>query len=329
MTVVLARQPALQSKLRVIGREVVMSEKDGKGVRRREREEREQGGRWKVLTVRKSGQAQKGKAKGGKGKEQGKEDKDKSSSGGKVAGKGRAAGFDFNAETERLVKAFMMQSGGDEGKDLVDNDELVSEVVSCVRADAKAAILEAASSVFSSGAQRRAKRDALQAKFVVLYQQLCLFRKGLGIFSQEQQGTVDKYLLKSVCTDIVNLILADHASEGSAAEAPPITVATAEDRQKVLSQLPSTTQRSLQSLVEALASTKSSEQFVGALEKVASEAGVECKVLDKNVERGAVFATRQQWQEQLKAETNPPIVLVLALQLLTLNLHKVLVSLPG
>ena len=116
-----------------------------------------------------------------------------------------------------------MQSGGDEGKDLAENGALVGEVAAAVRAEAKAAIIEAASSVFSSGAQRRAKRDALQVpqksptmrkrallnspansllalqgKFVVLYQQLCLFRKGLAIFSDDQQGQLDKYLLKSV-----------------------------------------------------------------------------------------------------------------------------------
>ena len=131
-------------------------------------------------------QAQKGRAKGGKGKE----DKDKNSSGKAAGGKAKDGGFDFHAETERLVKAFMLEAGGDDGKDLADNEALVAEVVASVRADAKAAILEAASSVFSSGAQRRAKRDALQAKFVVLYQQLCLFRKGLGIFSQDHQGSV-------------------------------------------------------------------------------------------------------------------------------------------
>jgi hypothetical protein len=37
------------------------------------------------------------------------------------------------------------------------------------------------------------------------------------------------------------------------------------------------------------------------MNKVASEAGVECKALDKNMERGAIFTTRQQWQEQIKA----------------------------
>ena len=37
------------------------------------------------------------------------------------------------------------------------------------------------------------------------------------------------------------------------------------------------------------------------MNKVASEAGVECKALDKNMERGAIFTTRQQWQEQIQA----------------------------
>ena len=56
---------------------------------------------------------------------------------------------------------------------------------------------------------------------------------------------------------------------------------------------------------------------------------MECKALDKNMERGAVFSSRQQWQEQLRSESQAPVVLVLALQLLALHLHKVLVSLPG
>jgi hypothetical protein len=50
----------------------------------------------------------------------------------------------------------------------------------------------------------------------VLYQELSLFRKGVTLFADEHQPTLDKYLLKSVCTDIVNLILSDHAAQADA-----------------------------------------------------------------------------------------------------------------
>ena len=175
--------------------------KGGKGKGREvEADDDEDDGKKKKGSKRDQQKEEAQKGKGGKGGKGGKDDRGGGGpkGAGKGAGGGQEAGFDFTAETERLVVAFLLQSGGDEGKDLAANDALVAEVAVSVRAEARAAIIEAASSVFSSGAQRRAKRDALQGKFLVLYQQLCLFRKGLAIFSDDQQGPLDKYLLKSV-----------------------------------------------------------------------------------------------------------------------------------
>ena len=61
--------------------------------------------------------------------------------------------------------------------------------------------------------------------------------------------------------------------------------------------------------------------------RAAAAVGVECKQPDKNQERGLAFTIRQQWAEQLKGEDQPPIVLLLTLQLLCLHVLK-LVRLP-
>lgn len=66
------------------------------------------------------------------------------------------------------------QGGGDD----CDVDELLDEIVAAIRPQAKEAYLTAAQSIFSSGAQRRQKRDALQQNFIGLYHQLCALRKG-------------------------------------------------------------------------------------------------------------------------------------------------------
>ena len=273
------------------------------------------------------------KGKGGKASKIAKEKDERAA--GKGGGKGGAGaagktgGFDFEGETKRLVIEFLRAAAGDEGGALAGNEDFVDEIVGTVRSGARAAMMEAASSLFSSGAQRRAKREALQTKFVGLYQQLCMFRKGVTLFGEDQQAALEKFLLRSVCADIVNLVLAEHAADGVEGDAAPPAIITAEDRARVLASLPATTQKDLSGLVEALHHNKTTAQFEAALQAAASGAGIECKPMDKNMERGAVHATRQQWQAQIKTEVQPPVVLVLSLQLLVLHLHKVLVTLPG
>jgi hypothetical protein len=102
-----------------------------------------------------------------KGKTAGKDEKP----GGK--GGGKSAGFDYDAETTSHVQGMM------HGVEQEIIDEFLPELVAAIRPQAKEAYQAAARSIFSSGAQRRQKRDALQQTFMVLYHQLCALRKGV------------------------------------------------------------------------------------------------------------------------------------------------------
>jgi hypothetical protein len=103
-----------------------------------------------------------------KAKAAAKEDKPGSKSG----GGGKCAGFDYDAETTSHVQG-MLQGVED---DVIE--EFLPELVAAIRPQAKEAYQAAARTIFSSGAQRRQKREALQQTFIVLYHQLCALRKG-------------------------------------------------------------------------------------------------------------------------------------------------------
>ncbi|EKX51969.1 hypothetical protein GUITHDRAFT_102581 [Guillardia theta CCMP2712] len=139
----------------------------------------------------------------------------------------QGSSFDYDGETSKFVKDFLKSSSDDHEMDFASED-FIQEVVVSLRSKAKDIYHEIANSLFTSSATKRVKNDELQSKFVLLYQQLSLFRKGISFFSDETAAAMEKYLLKTLCTDIVNLVLESQCKAHGISFS-----ATAEDRQKL------------------------------------------------------------------------------------------------
>ncbi|KAH0622158.1 hypothetical protein JD844_024212 [Phrynosoma platyrhinos] len=134
-----------------------------------------------------------------------------------------------------------------------------------------------------SGASRRKTIKDLQEEVSNLYNNIRLFEKGAKHFTDETQSNIAKHMLKTVCTDITNLIFNFLAADVMMA-AEDYTAITSEMRKKILSTLPEETRGPLTKLHISL-NGKSLEEFVSCLDAAAEACDIMVKKGDKKKER--------------------------------------------
>ncbi|OXB83152.1 UNVERIFIED_CONTAM: hypothetical protein H355_014408, partial [Colinus virginianus] len=132
--------------------------------------------------------------------------------------------------------------------------------------------------------------------------------------TDETQSNLAKHLLKTVCTDITNLIFNFLASD-SMMTTEDYSAITSEVRTKILSKLPEGTKGPLTKLHTSL-NGKSLEDFLSYLDTAADICDIMVKKGDKKKERQVLFQHRQALIEQLKVTEDPALVLHLTSVLL-------------
>ncbi|KAJ7405213.1 E3 UFM1-protein ligase 1 [Pitangus sulphuratus] len=135
-------------------------------------------------------------------------------------------------------------------------EELITEIAEHLRRPLTKTYQEVVRSVFtssssSSGANRRQTMKDLQEEFSNLYNNVRLFEKGTKHFTDETQTNLAKHLLKTVCTDITNLIFNFLASDSMMTTENYSTI-TSEGRTKILGKLPEDTKGPLTKLHTSL-----------------------------------------------------------------------------
>uniref|UniRef100_A0A8D2QLG5 E3 UFM1-protein ligase 1 n=1 Tax=Zosterops lateralis melanops TaxID=1220523 RepID=A0A8D2QLG5_ZOSLA len=170
------------------------------------------------------------------------------------------------------------------------------------------------SSASSSGASRRQAMKDLQEEFSNLYNNIRLFEKGVKHFTDDTQTNLAKHLLKTLCTDITNLVFNFLASESMMTTENYSTI-TSEGRIKILGKLPEDTKGPLTKLHTSL-NGKSIEDFLSCLDSAVDICGIMVKKGDKKKERQVLFQHRQALIEQLKVTEDPALILHLTSVLL-------------
>ncbi|XP_020639413.3 E3 UFM1-protein ligase 1 [Pogona vitticeps] len=165
-----------------------------------------------------------------------------------------------------------------------------------------------------SGANRKKTMKDLQEEVSNMYNNIRLFEKGAKHFTDETQSNIAKHMLKTVCTDITNLIFNYLAADVMMAS-EDYTAITAEIRKKILSTLPEETRSPLTKLHMAL-NGKDLEEFVSCLDTAAEACDIMVKKGDKKKERQILFQHRQALIEHLKITDDPALVLHLTSVLL-------------
>ncbi|XP_063009108.1 E3 UFM1-protein ligase 1 [Melospiza melodia melodia] len=198
-------------------------------------------------------------------------------------------------------------------------EELITEIAEHIRRPLTKTYQEVVRSVFtsstsSSGASRRQAMKDLQEEFSNLYNNIRLFEKGAKHFTDDTQTNLAKHLLKTLCTDITNLVFNFLASESMMTTENYSTI-TSEGRIKILGKLPEDTKGPLTKLHTSL-NGKSIEDFLSCLDSAVDICGVMVKKGDKKKERQVLFQHRQALIEQLKVTEDPALVLHLTSVLL-------------
>ncbi|MGH0140879.1 UNVERIFIED_CONTAM: hypothetical protein FKN15_010924, partial [Acipenser sinensis] len=152
----------------------------------------------------------------------------------------------------------------------------------------------------STGASRKQTVKDLQEEITNLFNNIRLFEKGTKLFSDETQANIAKHVLKTVCTDITNLLFNFLGAE-------------------------------LMMAVENYNSitNESLEEFLTNLDSVTEVCGIMLKKGDKKRERQALFQHRQALIEQLKVTEDPALVLHLTSVLLFQFSTNCMLHAPG
>ncbi|KAM3931952.1 E3 UFM1-protein ligase 1 isoform 1-T1 [Leptodactylus fuscus] len=179
----------------------------------------------------------------------------------------------------------------------------------------------------SSGASRKQTMKDFQEEVSTLYNNIRLFEKGIKLFTDETQSNLVKNLLKTVCTDITNLIFNFLAGDIMMA-VEDYSAITSEVRKKMLNKFQEEAKGPLAKLNSSLAG-KSIEEFLSSLDAAADACGILVKKGDKKKERQVLFQHRQALIEQLKVTEDAALVLHLTSVLLFQFTTHCMLHAPG
>eukprot|EP01117_Protostelium_nocturnum_P005705 TRINITY_DN205_c1_g1_i2.p1 TRINITY_DN205_c1_g1~~TRINITY_DN205_c1_g1_i2.p1 ORF type:complete len:738 (-),score=341.84 TRINITY_DN205_c1_g1_i2:37-2250(-) len=177
-----------------------------------------------------------------------------------------------------------------------------------------------------SQGKAKVSKKSIQEDLKTLYHNIQLFQRGTKALALEDSSLLEKYLLKSLCSEFVRLILIGEAAQNF------ITVEgelkTPSEQSKIMAQLPASLSDSIKKL-NATLNEKSSEKFTETLESLADRLELHLKPLDKKSEKSLLSTHRQTWMDQLNAETNPATCLHLVVLLLFLKKKGAALHIPG
>lgn len=182
------------------------------------------------------------------------------------------------------------------------------------------------SSSGSSGTRKQNVKD-VQEEINNLYNNVRLFEKGTKLFSDDTQQLMMKHILRTVCTDLTNILLNFMAADLMMATENPSSI-TAEVRMKILGKLSEETKAPLMKLHNSL-NGKTVEDFLSSLEAAAEDCGLMLKKADKKKERQALLLHKQALLEQLSVVEDPALILHLTSVLLFQNLMHCMLHAPG
>ncbi|KAF5301590.1 hypothetical protein FQR65_LT08895 [Abscondita terminalis] len=166
-----------------------------------------------------------------------------------------------------------------------------------------------ATTVADRTAARRHTHNDVQNKVNALLGDVRLFEKGLKCFSSDVQLNLHKYLLKTVCLDILNELLNYIASEkGCNIDAEKFNN---EQRQKFVNDLPPEHKNPFQTVLKTL-SGQNVEEFMAAVEESLTSCSMILKKVDKKKDRLIILNHKHSLLEQLDKSDDPALVLHLS-----------------
>lgn len=209
-------------------------------------------------------------------------------------------------------------------------DELTDDLVDYLLPNLNAKGLEQAAAIYASTvsdrtANRRQTHNDLQNKLNVLIGDVRLFEKGIKTLPTDLQPPLYKYLLKTLCTDIVNEILNYVAAEqGSSLNSDGLTN---EQRLKFVNDLP-VEYKKLSVLVKSLLG-QNIDEFMTAVEESLATCSMILKKIDKKKDRVLVLNHKHELLEQMNKCDDPALVLHLAVLVIFITATQTMLHASG
>nr|XP_034332710.1 E3 UFM1-protein ligase 1 isoform X2 [Crassostrea gigas] len=184
--------------------------------------------------------------------------------------------------------------------------------------------------VQGSGSGKRKTHSDLQERLSGLWTNVLLFEKGAKLFPEETEAILTKHLLKTVCSDITNIVVNVLGHEHMLSNSEEEENFTPESRLKMIGKLPESVQQIVAKLNSSL-NGKSLEDFYKQLEALCGpqHLGILLRKPDKRKERQLIFNHRQALLEQLSQETDAAMLLHLSVVVLFQTFTSNIVHAPG
>ncbi|PRP85355.1 E3 UFM1-protein ligase 1-like [Planoprotostelium fungivorum] len=211
--------------------------------------------------------------------------------------------------------------------------EILRPVIArCRETHARALFVKAASSS-EENVKGKTKGTNIRADMSTLYSNILLFQKGIEALAlefspktTEDSSVLEKYLLKTLCTEYHRLLILSEASQHFIQLNSELR--TPAEITKALSQLPPAVSSPLQKIGTTL-NDKSSIKFNEALESAAERLELQLRPLDKKQEKTLLSTHRATLMQQLDSEENPATTLQLVVVLLFLKKKNCVIHIPG
>ncbi|KAI5625512.1 E3 UFM1-protein ligase 1 [Silurus asotus] len=186
--------------------------------------------------------------------------------------------------------------------------------------------LSSTSTSLSAGKRRHTAKE-LQEEINNLYANVRALERGIKHFSDDVQLHMVKHILKSLCSDLTNVMISFLSDDHKTTVDNPNSI-TAEVRMKLLAKLPDDIKAPLMKLNSSL-NGKSIEEFLCNLEAAAEECGIMLKKGDKKKEKQVLAMHKHSLMDQLQAAVDEALVLHLTVLLLFQQHTHCMLLAPG
>jgi len=176
--------------------------------------------------------------------------------------------------------------------------------------------------IFVETTEIKKKNDSFQDTFSTIYSNILIFSIGIEHLGEESL-LLNKHLLKTLCSDLVVLIIQNQATQAFVATEKDQPF----DKNALISKLPQEIGKEIKKLNDTLTG-KSVSEFLEELEKCAEVCDFMLKKLDKRSEKNLLQVHHLALIEQLKKEDNPATVFHLVVILCYLRSFGVMLSAP-
>ncbi|XP_056014591.1 E3 UFM1-protein ligase 1-like [Ostrea edulis] len=182
----------------------------------------------------------------------------------------------------------------------------------------------------SPGSGKRKTHTDLQERITGLWTNVLLFEKGTKSFPEEIEVLLIEHLLKTVCSDITNVIVIALVNEYMLYNSAKEETLTPEYRAKLIGKLPESVQQNATELNRSLNRTALNE-FYKQLDVLCGpeHLGILLRKPDKRQERQLICNHRQSLLDHIQRETDPAMLLHLSVVVLFQTFTSNIIHAPG